>query len=217
MIKCRVCGCDITPENEVSAMVNRRGKIQRRVFHICRTCDRNKPYDKERKTAYNKVWRAAPENKAIVSENGKRWRSENPERCLNNKRKWRANNRDKYRALGRAYYNRHKNDHWHITRGRISARLSAAIRHRGTTKYGNTMELVGCDRETLIAHLESTFQPGMSWENRNMWDIDHIIPCDSFDLTIPEQQRQCFHYTNLQALWSFDNRSKGNRILTKSQ
>jgi HNH endonuclease. len=51
----------------------------------------------------------------------------------------------------------------------------------------------------------------MSWDNygRDGWHIDHIRPCASFDLTDPEQQRQCFHYTNLQPLWAADNIRKG--------
>jgi ribosomal protein L40E len=35
--------------------------------------------------------------------------------------------------------------------------------------------------------------------------MDHIIPCISFDLTKEEEQRKCFHYTNLRPLWAVDN------------
>ena len=42
------------------------------------------------------------------------------------------------------------------------------------------------------------------------WHIDHIRPCSSFDLTDLEQQKQCFHYTNLQPLWWFDNIKKSS-------
>jgi hypothetical protein len=50
----------------------------------------------------------------------------------------------------------------------------------------------------------------MSWNNygnpngdhSDCWHIDHIIPCSSFDLTNPDEQRKCFHYTNLQPLWA---------------
>jgi hypothetical protein len=52
----------------------------------------------------------------------------------------------------------------------------------------------------------------MTFDNFGKWHIDHIIPCASFDLTKPEQQRQCFHYTNLQPLWAFENLSKGSKI-----
>ena len=51
-------------------------------------------------------------------------------------------------------------------------------------------------------HLESQFKPEMNWENHGkIWEIDHIKPCISFDLTNIEQQKQCFHYTNLQPLF----------------
>ncbi len=84
----------------------------------------------------------------------------------------------------------------------------------GSIKKGaKTMDLLGCSIPEAKIHLESLFQPGMTWENwgtyrRNgprRWQIDHIRPIASFDLTDPEQQKQCFHWTNLQPLWALDN------------
>lgn len=57
----------------------------------------------------------------------------------------------------------------------------------------------------------------MTWENKHLWHIDHIRPCASFDLTIPEQQRQCFKYLNCQPLWAKDNLSKGDKLNWKLQ
>jgi hypothetical protein len=58
----------------------------------------------------------------------------------------------------------------------------------------------------------------MNWNNHGpIWHIDHIIPCKAFDLTIPEQQRQCFHYTNLQPMFAMANLSKRARILTPEE
>jgi hypothetical protein len=51
----------------------------------------------------------------------------------------------------------------------------------------------------------------MNWENQGEWHIDHILPCASFDLTKEEEQRKCFHYTNLQPLWAKDNMIKGSK------
>ena len=52
----------------------------------------------------------------------------------------------------------------------------------------------------------------MSWENYGKWHIDHIIPCNIFDLTIPSQQEECFNWKNLQPLWAADNLRKGSKI-----
>lgn len=68
--------------------------------------------------------------------------------------------------------------------------------------------MTGCNWDQLRQHFENQFQAGMSWDNIGEWHIDHIRPCASFDLTDPEQQKQCFHYTNLQPLWASQNMEK---------
>lgn len=78
-------------------------------------------------------------------------------------------------------------------------------------KHGRTLDLVGCSAPALRNHLESKFTEGMGWHNQGDWHIDHIVPCCSFDLSDPYQQRACFHFTNLQPLWARDNISKGGR------
>ena len=75
------------------------------------------------------------------------------------------------------------------------------------------MELTGCTLEELKEHLASKFTEGMTFENYGKWHIDHILPCASFDLLLPEEQPKCFHYTNLQPLWAIDNMKKGAKIL----
>ena len=54
----------------------------------------------------------------------------------------------------------------------------------------------------------------MSWANygKGGWHFDHIRPARSFDLTNFEQQNACFHYTNFQPLWEFDNISKNDKM-----
>ena len=79
-------------------------------------------------------------------------------------------------------------------------------------KTKGTMKLVGCTPGQLKQHIEKQFKPGMSWEQRHLFHIDHIIPCASFDLTKLSQQKKCFHYTNLQPLWAIDNIKKGAKL-----
>lgn len=81
----------------------------------------------------------------------------------------------------------------------------------GGTVGKRSRALTGASIEVVKEHLERQFKKGMSWENRGEWHVDHIRPCASFDLTDPEQQKQCFHYTNLQPLWAAENISKSDR------
>ena len=76
-------------------------------------------------------------------------------------------------------------------------------------KTKSTLELLGCTGIELANHLEKQFQPGMTHDNYGECHIDHIKPIVSFDLSDPEQEQECFHYTNLQPLWGSENLSKG--------
>lgn len=93
---------------------------------------------------------------------------------------------------------------------RLRARLWAAL--KDICKSESTLKLLGCTIEELKTHIENQFQPGMTWENWSYygWHIDHIRPCTSFNLTDPIQQKQCFHYSNLQPLWSEENLLKNS-------
>ena len=96
-------------------------------------------------------------------------------------------------------------------RSNISRRILLAL--KGKSKSADTITLLGVSNiEFLWAYLEKQFKSGMTRENHGLWHVDHIIPCSSFDLTKPEEQAKCFHYTNLQPLWASENLSKGNRI-----
>jgi len=94
---------------------------------------------------------------------------------------------------------------------RMRSRLRKVLTGQGAAKSATTMELIGCTRDQLLAHIKAQFLPGMSWESRNEWHIDHILPCVAFDLLDPIHQRACFHYTNLQPLWGADNLRKKDK------
>jgi hypothetical protein len=80
------------------------------------------------------------------------------------------------------------------------------------TKYSSTITQIGCDDQFFKQHIENQFKRGMSWTNHGKWHIDHIKPCASFDLTDPEQQKLCNHYSNLQPLWKKDNLKKRDKV-----
>lgn len=108
---------------------------------------------------------------------------------------------------------RYRNDDNFRLRKVLRTRLYKAV----TLEYksGSAIDMLGCSIDELKEHLEEQFEKGMSWDNYGVcgWEIDHIKPCASFDLTDPEQQAECFHYTNLQPLWELDNKLKSDKII----
>jgi hypothetical protein len=107
---------------------------------------------------------------------------------------------------------RRENPQWKILSS-LRGRLWCAL--KGYFKTASTKKLLGCSLEHFKKHLELQFKSGMSWKNYGItgWHIDHIRPCASFDLTKPEEQAACFHYTNLQPLWAKDNQKKYTKIV----
>lgn len=94
-------------------------------------------------------------------------------------------------------------------------RMQIRIYHAIKTgiKSAGTIKLIGCSIEYLKIHLEELFLPGMTWDNYGLWHVDHKKPCASFELSIPQQQFECFNFKNLQPLWARDNMSKKDKIL----
>jgi hypothetical protein len=85
------------------------------------------------------------------------------------------------------------------------------LKLKNIKKINSTFEIVGCSPLELKKHLEKLFKPGMSWENKGMWHIDHIIPLSS-----AKNEKELFelcNYKNLQPLWSLENLKKSNKLL----
>ena len=90
----------------------------------------------------------------------------------------------------------------------LRRRLQSTL--KGFNKSDSTLSLIGCTSEYLRNYISSQFKDGMGWSNYGEWHIDHKKPCSLFDLTIAENQYECFNYKNLQPLWAEDNLRKGN-------
>ena len=106
---------------------------------------------------------------------------------------------------------RRNTDPVYAMKKRVSTRIRNFMSRRGYTKKTRTHEILGIDWYGFKEHIESQFVDGMSWENRNLWHIDHIIPLDS--AVCEADIIRLNHYTNLQPLWAHDNLSKGSKIL----
>jgi hypothetical protein len=98
----------------------------------------------------------------------------------------------------------------------LRSRLGSAIKSQNSYKNNKTIHLLGCSISFLKNFLETKFKEGMTWENHGEWHIDHIKPCASFNLLNEQEQLMCFHYTNLQPLWAYENLSKGSKYIDEN-
>lgn len=182
------------------------------IFIQCRICDESKISDdfpNHKECLYGKDTRCKECRKTYLS----KYHAEHRDVILSSRveyhKKYREENREAVRIRQKKYKK--------TLKARLSNNLRTRIHHalKGLTKSDATIELVGCDIDFLKNYLEAKFTEGMTWatygKDKTGWEIDHIKPCASFDLSKPEQQQKCFNYTNLQPLWANDNMSKGHK------
>lgn len=144
-------------------------------------------------------------------EASRRYEAKFPDRANAAKKRWVLNNSSKKREIDRRHY---RNNYREGSQFQISVTYRNRVREvlRGEYKSARTLELLGCSFEESRRHIEKQFRPGMTWENYGpVWHIDHVRPCASFDLSDPVQQRECFHYSNLQPLFAQENREKSDK------
>jgi hypothetical protein len=165
-------------------------------------------------TVYNSIYFNKPEAKESRRMRSVEWRKNNPER----QRQYIAENKEIINKNKRnSVAKRIKED--------PSARLAKNLRNRlrcilkGKIKKGSAIDDLGCSMVFLKNYLESKFLLNMTWANYGKgdgkWQLDHIIPLFTFDLTDREQFLRANHYTNLQPLWYEDHKIKTRNDLKK--
>lgn len=154
-------------------------------------------------------------NKELHKRRSKEWHKNHPEKRRGYVKKHMSKPENKIKRNIRQS-KRMANDQNFKIRSTAAQRIRQAIKRQNGKKSSKTMKLIGCTIQFLISYLESKWLPGMSWSNYGNnsldWHIDHIIPCASFDLTNPEEQKICFHYSNMQPLWKTDNETKNDLL-----
>lgn len=115
------------------------------------------------------------------------------------------------RARQRAWYKKTCSIRpWYKVRNLLRDRINKAL--HGAIKSSRSVCLLGMEIPEYRIYLQGQFRPGMVWENHGkVWHIDHIRPCASFDLTKPEQQQECFNWSNTQPLFVRENLKKGRK------
>lgn len=190
--------CPSCESMKTKTSFNKHGKRHDGLQSNCRECMHNK----------QKRWSETIKGKKKLN----KYRKENKEKLLEYGKKYRKENRAK---LSMQEANRIKNDVNFKIRKLMRSIVIQSIKRvsKNNCKYSSTITQLGCTDIFFKEYIESKFKKGMSWDNHGDWHMDHIKPCSSFDLTDPEQQKLCNHYSNLQPLWSYENLKKGDKLL----
>lgn len=189
---------------------------------VCTMCGQEKELDdfyKQKGGKYGVYSRC----KICKKEEKLAWYPNNLDKVRSQNRRWMINNREEYNRKHREKYN---SDPYYKLYKNIRCMVGISIKRQCSTKQEKTENLLGDTIPNVKQYLENQFKPEMTWENHGIiWEIDHRIPISSFNLTNLEEQKRCFHYTNLQPLFKTNeiaesfgykdyigNRNKGDKI-----
>tara|TARA_R110000782_G_C14670409_1_gene398919 strand:+ start:212 stop:718 length:507 start_codon:yes stop_codon:yes gene_type:complete len=130
--------------------------------------------------------------------------------------KWCENNRDKIKEYNQKHKEYHRLWNQQQRRENIQFRLKDSIRSRiyqsVLNKSDSSRDILGCSIEEYVVYLGRMFDKNMSWDNYGTyWEVDHIKPISSFNLTKDDEVKDCFNYKNTQPLSVDENRKKGNK------
>lgn len=163
--------------------------------------------DRERESARRSYYNNMETRKATV----KVYYEENKDEINAKIRQDRKDNPEKYTKTRKRAHEKAKIDPLYRIKVSMRGRIGSVCKKLGAVKSKNMANILGCEYDIFIKHIERQFKPIMTWENYGEWQIDHIVP-----LAIAKSESDVYllcHYTNLQPLWAIENIKKGNKIL----
>jgi len=137
---------------------------------------------------------------------------------LERKKLYYQDNKDKRHEYERLRY--HTNEEVRIKKI-LRSRFIIALNSKGVKKCNSIIELSECELDFFKQWLEYQYKiltnkEIIDWNDfKKNYHIDHVIPCDSFDLNDIEEQKKCFNWKNIQILTKEDNLKKSNTLISK--
>jgi len=164
------------------------------------------------------------EKKAEINKKHRKHYKNNKERVITKQKEYKQGNIEKVReTLTKYIRNRRRKDPSYRLRGNVSSVIYKALKHNNSDKYGvSCFKHLKYNSEDLRQHLESLWEPWMNWDNygphiqnKQTWQIDHIIPQSKLPYTSMEDEnfQKCWVLENLRPLESFENIKKSNKII----
>lgn len=179
---------------------------------LCFKCRKiaSKSSNNPEQKAWQAAYRARNREKRLIEK--KTWYQANKVHKLQKDKENKAKNLPAFRNRQNKYWkNRYHTD--------VNYKLRKILRHslrRGIFEGNKSiLEYMDCSLEEVKQHLESLFTKEMSWDNHGtVWDIDHIRPLCSFDLTKESEIKLATCKNNLQPLTKKANllKSKEDRL-----
>lgn len=106
------------------------------------------------------------------------------------------------------------NKHPHVAmKVRLRALIQLAL--KGKTKPSTTETIVGCSAKFFEKWIASKFLHGMSYDNRNQWQLDHVFPTACCGKNL-DQIMLAQNYRNLRPMWREENHSKSYKLTDES-
>lgn len=154
-------------------------------------------------------------NKEKRNENAKIYYRDNIEQKKNYDQKYYYKNKKKIISSGNERNKKRRaTDPNFKIRGYISRSICNALKKSDSVKSGSCLQYLPYTVQELKEHLESQFEPWMTWENWGMykankwddndsntwkWNLDHIVPHSTFAYTSMEEDsfKECWKLDNL--------------------
>ncbi len=170
---------------------------------ICTSCKKELPISEFRKNARakngvfntcNMCWKPREWNKEKQKASERKYTQANPEKI-----------KEKNKRQGQRLQRRVKD--------RLRSRITSALASLNYKKSSHTIDYLGCSIDYLKKWFEYQFEDGICWDNYKEWHIDHVIPCDTFNLSSEDEQKKCFNWSNLRPCWKKENLEKSSKII----
>jgi hypothetical protein len=158
---------------------------------------------REKCNAVSAAWAAAnPERRRAAAAN---WYAANRERLRAVRREWEERNKDKRKALSKAQDVKRRENPRLLSLKRIRMRLNYVV---GRVKASKLVTRANCHAAAdflawCIAELDLRDLAG--------YQVDHLFPLSSFDLTNPDEAQRSNAPENVRWLLADQNRSKGDK------
>ncbi len=111
--------------------------------------------------------------------------------------------------------NRYHNDPEFRMKKILRTRLYKTMTGQKSSK--SIIKFIGIEIGEFKNWIEYQMNEDMSWENYGVyWEIDHVIPCKSFELSNEDQCHKCFHWSNMRPLLKTENMKKSDKVINSS-